>query len=152
LWFLDAKHKKRPKKAGICKEKYFPYVEHMFVISPLKITYLDANFRKIGSYSRLSYLVEIKQYLAIHEWPVMTGSEVRERFLTDEVARTGIIPLPKEGENLYGGHAITIVGYDEKTKMMMALNSWAGGWGMGGFCLIPYAFLAKFAYDRWTIQ
>ena len=48
--------------------------------------------------------------------PVMIGISVYTSFESDTVAKTGIVTLPKKSEQLLGGHAVLVVGYDDKKK------------------------------------
>lgn len=41
-----------------------------------------------------------------------------------------------------GGHAMTIVGYDDAVNAFLVCNSWGPGWCSGGFCLLGYAWVA----------
>ena len=37
-----------------------------------------------------------------------------------------------------GGHAVSIVGYDDTKQAWLMKNSWGTGWGMSGYCWIGY--------------
>ena len=71
-----------------------------------------------------------------------------------------LVPLPKKGSKLYGGHAILAVGYDDNKMIgadkgaLLIRNSWGTGWGMAGYFTIPYAYLTDrgLASDFWTIR
>ena len=45
--------------------------------------------------------------------PFVMGIAVYESFESEEVARTGEVPMPGEGEKMLGGHAILCCGYDD---------------------------------------
>jgi C1A family cysteine protease len=51
--------------------------------------------------------------------PVALGIAVYESLESEEVARTGEIPVPQEGEELLGGHAILAVGYDDEKELVI---------------------------------
>jgi len=40
-----------------------------------------------------------------------------------------------------GGHEVTVIGYDDATKMLRLVNSWGIGWGDGGFFSMSVATL-----------
>lgn len=45
-----------------------------------------------------------------------------------------------------GGHAITLVGYDDRSGVFKLINSWGTGWGQDGFAYMTYdTFLARVA-------
>ncbi|MFN3241927.1 MAG: C1 family peptidase [Planctomycetota bacterium] len=52
-------------------------------------------------------------------------------------------PDPDPGKSLYGGHAVTIVGYD--AHGFLAKNSWGRTWGDEGYCTILFDYHAAFA-------
>jgi hypothetical protein len=56
-------------------------------------------------------------------------------------------PRPNDVEK--GGHALTVVGYDDGTNEFLLFNSWGTGWGKNGFIKVKYADLAakcRYAY------
>lgn len=64
--------------------------------------------------------------------------------------KDGIVPLPKDGERLAGGHAVAIVGWkriDGKFYWIVA-NSWGAGWGDDGYCYLPEEYSI---YEAWMI-
>jgi len=78
---------------------------------------------------------------------------VYESFETDRVAKTGIVPVPKKGELVLGGHAMLIVGYKKirQTLYFIVRNSWGTGWGDKGYCYIPTSFITRgIIFDLWT--
>ncbi len=73
------------------------------------------------------------------------------------VGADGEVPIPKPSvESILGGHAVTIVGYDD-TKFggsFRVHNSWGDKWGDNGGCWMKYLHItnAKLASDFWTIN
>lgn len=82
------------------------------------------------------------------------GFLVYPSFESPMVAKTGMVPLPKPNEVSLGGHAITIVGYDDSKNSFYARNSWGLNWGLKGYFYIPYSYLSNpnLASDAWTIM
>jgi len=68
------------------------------------------------------------------------------------VATTGIMPMPKKGEQVLGGHCVAMVGYDDSKQVIICRNSWGADWGMAGYFTMPYAFLAKNCSDLWQVS
>ncbi len=81
---------------------------------------------------------EIKAQLAQNR-PVVVGILVDEGF-NDLRGKT--IYKEQKGQS-FGGHAITIVGYNDSTNAFKFQNSWGTTWGDNGFGYIDYRFLAK---------
>jgi C1A family cysteine protease len=59
--------------------------------------------------------------------------------------------VPGAGEATRGGHAVTVVGYDERTdREFIIRNSWGIGWGDGGYGYLPYGYLPLLR-EAWAI-
>jgi C1A family cysteine protease len=87
-------------------------------------------------------------------YPFVFGFTVYDSFESQQVANTGIVPMPASGESVVGGHAVMAVGYDDSQHRFIVRNSWGSGWGMQGYFTIPYAYLteANLSSDFWTIR
>ena len=86
-------------------------------------------------------------------FPFVIGFTVYESFEGDEVARTGVMPMPGAREHVLGGHAVTAVGYDDKLDRFRMRNSWGKDWGVKGYFTMPYAYLLddNLSDDFWKI-
>lgn len=140
-------------KQGVCSEKTWPYDIKRFSLRPTPTAYQEALERKIKSYHRLETLKDMKTCLA-SGYPFVFGFAVYESFESAEVARTGIVPMPRDGEKYLGGHAVGAVGYDDSTGRALCRNSWGTKWGMQGYFTMPYEYLVDryLSDDFWTIQ
>jgi len=92
---------------------------------------------KIAAYHRVVSLVDLKTALA-DGYPVVLGIMVCESFESSQVEATGIVPLPKRGEQCLGGHAVLAVGFTDDAKrtgtgMVICRNSWGDNWGDKGY-------------------
>jgi C1A family cysteine protease len=87
-------------------------------------------------------------------FPVVVGFSVYDSFETPEVARTGIMPMPGAAENLLGGHAVLVVGFDTEKGYWIVRNSWGTGWGEGGYFYMPFAYLENpnLSSDFWVLR
>lgn len=100
------------------------------------------------------------QAAIFYGFPVGFGMSICESFETDEVARTGIVPIPKRGEKVLGGHALTIEGYADigyrwvPPRHFFGPNSWEDAWGDHGFFAISYEHLLnpEHCSDFWVLQ
>ena len=60
-----------------------------------------------------------------------------ESFSSAGTAKTGLIPMPRSNEKIYGGHAICVVGYDEQTKRLKFKSNWGSEWGTRAMAIFP---------------
>lgn len=142
-------------KQGACSESEWPYDISRFAVKPPKKCYTDALQHQALSYQRVLGLTQMKTSLAAG-YPVVFGFLVYESFESQEVADTGVMPMPVHGEQLLGGHAIMAVGYDDASQRLLIRNSWSADWGgpMAGYFTMPYAYAAnsKYCSDFWTVR
>ena len=89
-------------KWGTCLEPLWPYNVDRFRQKPNKTSSAAALKRRIAAYHRLENLVDLRQCLAAG-YPCALGISVYESFESDQVAKTGVAPLPEKGEALLGG-------------------------------------------------
>jgi C1A family cysteine protease len=130
-------------KYGACHENpLWPYDISKFTIQPSKAAIMDAHHHcnKLNFHIIQQDLIHIKQ--AINNlFPIVFGIQVYDSFESDEVAQTGMVPVPNiHTEQCLGGHAILLVGYNDNTKLFKCLNSW-GNWGQGGYFYLPYDYV-----------
>jgi len=140
-------------KQGVCSEKKWPYVISQFTKKPSPTCYKEALAHQVLSYARIQTLDEMRGCLA-EGYPFVFGFSVYESFESDQVAKTGVAPMPKPKEKMLGGHAVLGVGYDDGQKRFLVRNSWGSGWGMKGYFTLPYDYLAdrNLSDDFWTIR
>jgi hypothetical protein len=62
-----------------------------------------------------------------------------------------VVDVPAANSIYYGGHAVTVVGYDDTTQRFKFVNSWGTGWGEQGFGYLTYAFVQKYAWEGWVL-
>ena len=137
-------------KYGVCSESLVPYNVNRFANKPSPEAYTQGTLRKISQYLRITDLNSMKQCLA-DGFPFVFGIAVYESFESDQVAKTGTVPMPKKNEEMLGGHALLCVGYNESKKRFIVRNSWGKAWGKQGYCTLPYDYLAT-ADDMWTVR
>jgi len=140
-------------KQGVCTESLWPYVVGKFAARPPASCYKDALNHRVTTYHRILTLDEMFACLA-EGYPFVFGFTVYESFESAPVAKTGVVPMPSSGEQVLGGHAMTVVGYQESEKRFIVRNSWGSSWGMSGYCTMPYEYLADrgLSDDFWTLR
>jgi hypothetical protein len=76
-------------------------------------------------------------------------------FITMYTARPdGVIAMPKTGDYAAGGHAVLVVGYQDGEGdgggRFIIRNSWGESWAIGGYGLLPYAYVDDHGQDAWV--
>jgi C1A family cysteine protease len=139
---------------GACPETMWPYVEASFATRPAAQCYKFANLHPAVSYARVAQDAGQMKAVLAGGFPIVLGITVYESFESDDVAKTGIVPMPAASEATLGGHAVMAVGYDDASQRFLIRNSWGTDWGMGGYFTIPYAYLTNsdLADDFWVVR
>jgi C1A family cysteine protease len=141
-------------KQGVPPETDWPYDIARFADKPPPKAYTDALHDRAVSYSRLTQsLSQLKGCLASGH-PFVFGFTVYDSFESQQVAQTGVVPMPAAGESVLGGHAVLAVGYDDTQQRFIVRNSWGTNWGMKGYFTMPYAYLTErnLSSDFWTVR
>ncbi len=141
-------------RIGVCIEEQYPYDLNFFKDRPTDESYEFAYKNKHPvQYRRVRLLLEdIMKSISI-KLPVLISFTVYESFQHPDVARTGIMPVPKPGEKIVGYHCVLIVGYDILKKYLLCRNSWGPNWGQGGYFWVPFSFVnSRNVSDLWIIS
>ncbi len=140
---------------SVCSEKNWAYKPIKFAVKPNDNAIQAAAQHKTFSYLYVDHtLTDLKKCLS-DGYPISFGFTVFDSFMSSSVARTGQVPYPKvDAEEQFGGHAVTLVGYDDEKQMFKIANSWGNKWGDNGFCYMPYKFILNdnFVGDFWTAR
>ena len=88
---------------------------------------------------------------------MVIGFTVYQSFESNEVTATGIVPMPTQNDQMMGGHAVCVIGYNTNFNggdYYEVRNSWGEDWGDQGNFWIPAAYLEnpQLAQDAWTIR
>ena len=156
---------------GVPPEDYWPYSdeENKFDQEPPAFCYAFAQNYQTLKYFRHDppgakaeeILKKVKSYLGLGH-PSMFGFTVYNSI--EQAETTGKIPYPSPKEKIEGGHAVVVVGYDDKMKIknkygkvettgaLLIRNSWGKEWGEKGYGWVPYEYILRgLAEDFWSI-
>jgi len=144
-------------KSGICREDpTWPFDISRVTTKPSDIAYTEALLNQTIKYERVPQILdEITECLAIDGFPIILGLTLYDSFMSPEVEKTGIVPMPNlQTEHLQGGHCVVVIGYDIPQKHFIVRNSWGKDWGDNGYCYVPFDYILKpdLCCDLWTIQ
>jgi C1A family cysteine protease len=162
---------------GIPPENEFPYTNYQatFTQQPSPICYKDGV--SLFDHEQISYVSvpqnakSIKQHLAAGR-AVIIGIQVYDGdhgLESTSAAQTGMVEMPAPNANALGGHAVLLVGYDDRNTVndkgghavanplkgrYIVRNSWGPDWGENGHFFLPQDFVhnPNYAYDFWTIS
>lgn len=137
---------------GICNEKHFEYHIEDFTKRPTKKAYKDGLKHQSINYATVPQNIDAIKKTIYSKTLVGFGFDVFESFSGLWQNRSSIMPLPKSREKIIGGHAVTIVGWDNSKKCFIIQNSWGSDWGIKGRFYMPYDFvMSSNATDFWCI-
>jgi C1A family cysteine protease len=141
-------------RQGACPESMWAYDLSQFTVKPPVSCYQNALTHRTIAYQKVARsLIQMKTCL-VSGYPFIFGFTVYESFESNQVASTGVVPMPAHNEQVLGGHAVLCVGFDDNLQRFYVQNSWGTDWGMSGFFTMPYAYLLKsnLSSDFWTIR
>lgn len=130
---------------------------------PTDLMRQHARYHTTLEYQSVSHNAKQIKSLLMQDIPIGFGFLVHESFMTNKVAKSGVMPKPGGVfDDVEGGHAVTAVGYltDFKagdqgiTDWIIVVNSWGRDWGNDGVFLLPLkeVFLkSREASDFWAI-
>jgi C1A family cysteine protease len=138
------------KEVGAAPDTAWPYDIAKFKLKPPAQAYSAAGSHKIHESTQLASLDDVKSAIASGQ-PVAFGFLVYRSMMS--VGANGVMPMPKPGEKVLGGHAVLAVGYDDEKKQLIVRNSWGEKWGDHGYFYMPYEFVTEDnTADFWTAK
>lgn len=141
-------------KYSICPDAEWPYDISKSAIRPPTVCYTDALKHVVVTASNIpNTIISMKHSLSLGI-PFIVGIRIFESFESEAVTRTGFVPMPLPSEQILGGHAVVVCGYDDMKQLFIVRNSWGAGWGARGYFYLPYAYLKNPSYssDLWAIS
>ena len=132
---------------GLCLEGSDVYDPDRFRIPPTDAQLAEALNYKSGAYHRLTTVDDMKHCIA-SDYPFLVGFTVYESF---EENTWRVMPMPKHGERILGGHEVLFIGYDDAKSAFKVRNSWGEKWCDGGNFWFPYEAAADqgILQDAW---
>ena len=150
---------------GVIDENLWPYSEPL-TQNPPKNIWDTAAQKKITNYHWINDgdIATMKAVLAgMYGVPYLIeyGMTVYDYMLSQECASKGILPRPGPNEQVRGGHAIDLCGYNDNMQMpdgskgaFLVRNSWGKNWGQAGYFWMAYNYVGdnRFCNDFGFVQ
>jgi len=138
----------------VCLETLWPYKKGKFV-RPKAGWDEDALTRPLGVYYRINKDSVVDMQAAIKEvGAIYVSSQVHAGWQLGaskkDIKTHADLPLIETSENMLGGHAFAIVGYNRHGFVVQ--NSWGAGWGSQGFAVLTYADWVNYGSDAWAVS
>ncbi|WP_242107122.1 C1 family peptidase [Luteimonas aquatica] len=130
---------------GVCAEALWPYKPGEKPEPYTDERAKDALKRPLGAYFRVNHKDLVAMHAAFAEVGVLYASASVHEGWFDPPA-SGRIEW--RGQDVAGGHAFAIVGYDETGFWIQ--NSWGAGWGRRGFGHVGYDEWLQYGDDVWV--
>ncbi len=138
---------------GACPESMWPYQKAMWPTKPVQACYEAAMEFEAISYARTPLGPACKSVLCAG-LPVVFGAAIPAQMIQMEAGLSGRIK-PRNGDwpAPGGGHAMLIVGFDDREAAWLVRNSWGTDWGDGGYAWIPYSVMERYGIPSqyWVI-
>ena len=122
------------KSSGVPDESCFPYASGRLGEDQSQSLACKDRAARVLKVTGTRSLGASEAKKALQAGPLMTTMTVYEDFMF----YTGGVYQYVSGKAL-GGHAVTIVGYDDAAGAWIVRNSWGESWGEGGYFRIKYA-------------
>lgn len=133
-------------KYGVCSSGKWPYhfekPDHNLTSERLA----DAQNCPLGAYFRVNHKDLVAMHSAISETGILYATSLVHKGWSS-VKPNGII---RYNEEVVGGHAFAIVGYDRDGFWIQ--NSWGSDWGKHGFCHVSYYDWLENGSDVWVAR
>ncbi len=130
-------------KHGVCDDSLWPKKKGDTALRPDRAE--DALRRPLGAYFRVNHKDLVAMHSAISEVGVLYATATVHAGW--DAPKKGVI---EHSDQIEGGHAFAIVGYDEAGFWIQ--NSWGPGWGDGGYALLTYDDWLENGSDVWVAR
>jgi hypothetical protein len=87
--------------------------------------------------------------------PVVIGMMVGQSFMQSMMGKDIWVPAPGDQQMMgFGGHAMCVVGYDDKKYggSFLIMNSWGQEWGNNGFAWVRYGDFQTFVREAYGVN
>ncbi len=145
---------------GVVPFSAFPYDDQDCSREPSSSLINQAAQNKMHGFTRLTESDDVnginvravKEHLA-KDAPVVIGMMVGGSFMQDMMGKELWAPSDEDRSQMgFGGHAMCVIGYDDRRQAFQLMNSWGPGWGNNGIAWVRYADFKEFVREAYGID
>ena len=138
----------------------FPYNDQDCSLQPNSTQWSEAANNKMHGFTRLTETADVnginiravKEHLA-KDAPVVIGMMVGGTFMQDMMGKELWEPsVDDRNQTGFGGHAMCVIGYDDRKQAFQIMNSWGPEWGSNGIAWVRYADFKEFVREAYGID
>lgn len=137
-------------KWGCPPESIYPFNPMLVNVPPPATAYREGEKFRIEKYERCA---DIRAAVA-EGFPVIIGARVRQKLNALSGPMNTHLAYLKDYPStpVMGGHAMVVVGYDDKDASYIIANSWGTKWGDNGCFKIDRGMIHADMLDAWAIR
>lgn len=132
------------RKFGACPDSLWPFADRLPDPDLEEKIKLESLRYRIGVYHQLK-TNEARRVHLVTEGPFVVGVPVYSNWA--DIGPDGVVPPPAGYPR--GGHAVLVVGYDDKLQQFKFQNSWGADWGDDRYGYFPYGYLENHSWSSW---
>ncbi|HQW83846.1 MAG TPA: C1 family peptidase [Ferruginibacter sp.] len=147
-------------KKGVVTYADFPYTDQDCSRQPNSVLENKATQNLMHGFTRLTdgesvqgiNVRAIKEHLA-KDAPVVIGMMVGGSFMQAMMGKDLWTPTDEDRSQMgFGGHAMCVIGYDDRKQAFQIMNSWGPEWGNNGVAWVRYADFKEFVREAYGID
>jgi Papain family cysteine protease len=145
---------------GVVPYNDFPYTDQDCSRQANSTLYNKAAQNKLHGFTRLTdgestqgiNVRAVKEHLA-KDAPVVIGMMVGGSFMQGMMGKEMWAPTDEDRNQAgFGGHAMCVIGYDDRKEAFQIMNSWGPEWGINGVGWVRYADFKEFVREAYGID
>lgn len=145
---------------GVVSYNDFPYDDQDCSRQPTAALEQKAAQNKLHGFTRLTdgesvqgiNVRAVKEHLA-KDAPVVIGMMVGGSFMQGMMGKEIWAPTDEDRTQAgFGGHAMCVIGYDDRKQAFQIMNSWGPEWGKNGIGWVRYADFKEFVREAYGVD
>ncbi len=145
---------------GVVTFNDFPYTDQDCSRQPNSALNSKASQNKLHGFTRLTdgestqgiNVRAVKEHLA-KDAPVVIGMMVGGSFMQSMMGKEMWAPSSEDRSQMgFGGHAMCVIGYDDRKQAFQIMNSWGPEWGVNGVCWVRYGDFKEFVREAYGVD